>query len=287
MKTILVLTDFSENAKHAAKSAMCLSENLHADIFLYNSFVMAPAAPYYAGGPIVTEGIMWYSDESKDLLKKLAEDLETNCDHCSDGQFKPKITCANGEGNLGKDVVDIIKHKDIELVVMGARSGGTIEHILIGSDTNSVINHTTRPVLVIPPQSDFKGIKKIVFATDFNDVDIKALNYLKGLQKIFHCEMEVVHVSLNNEDDKKNFGQEVVFASMVNSLNDADLSYKTIRGKDVVNRLNRLCHETKADVLALVHYKDSFLSRILEPSKTKDALSHQKVPLLIIPSKMV
>jgi nucleotide-binding universal stress UspA family protein len=230
---------------------------------------------------------MWYSDESKDLLKKLAEDLETNCDHCSDGQFKPKITCANGEGNLGKDVVDIIKHKDIELVVMGARSGGTIEHILIGSDTNSVINHTTRPVLVIPPQSDFKGIKKIVFATDFNDVDIKALNYLKGLQKIFHCEMEVVHVSLNNEDDKKNFGQEVVFASMVNSLNDADLSYKTIRGKDVVNRLNRLCHETKADVLALVHYKDSFLSRILEPSKTKDALSHQKVPLLIIPSKMV
>lgn len=286
MKKILVLTDFSENAKHAAKSAMALSENLRADIFLYNSFVMAPATPYYAGGPILTEGLMWYNDESRDQLKKLAEYLEATCDHCSDGQFKPKITYENGEGNLGKDLAEIIKHKDIELVVMGARSGGAMEHILIGSDTNAVINHATRPVLVVPPQSDFKGIKKLVFATDFNDADIKALDYLEELQQVFHFEIEVVHVSLNNEDDLKDFGQEVIFASMVNNLNDADIKYKTVRGKDVVNRLNRLCHETKADVLALVHYKDSFLSRILEASKAKDALSHQKVPLLILPSKM-
>ena len=286
MKTILVLTDFSENAKHAAKSAMALSENLHADILLYNSFVMAPATPYYVGGPLVTEGIMWFSDESKDQLQKLAEYLETCCDQLAEGQFNPKINCANGEGNLGKDVADIVKHKDIELVVMGSRSGGTMEHILMGSDTNSVINHTTRPVLVVPPKSDFKGIRKVVFATDFDDADIKALNYLEELKNALHFDIEVVHVSLNNEDDKKDFGQEVIFALMINSLRDANITYKTISGKDVINRLNRLCHETKADVLALVHYKNSFLSRIIQASKTKEALSHQKIPLLIIPSKM-
>ncbi|MEO8886726.1 MAG: universal stress protein [Mucilaginibacter sp.] len=287
MKTILVLTDFSENAKHAAKSAMALSENLHADILLYNTFVMTPTTPYYAAGPVVTESIMSYTDEIEDRLNKLSESLEIGCDQLAEGQFKPKITYAKGDGNLGNDVADILKHKDVELVVMGSKSGSVIEHILIGSNTNSVIRHSTRPVLIVPQQSDIKNIKKVVFATDFDDEDIKALMYLQQLQKVFHFEIQVVHVTLNHEDDKKIFEEEMIFVSMVNSLKNANITYKTIKGKDVVNRLNSFCHETEADVLALVHYKNSFLSQFLQESTTKDALSNQKIPLLVIPSKMV
>ncbi|MES2374928.1 MAG: universal stress protein [Bacteroidota bacterium] len=286
MKTLLILTDLSENAEHAAKSAMVLSQNLHANILLYNSCLMVPVAPYYAQGVLVAENDMWWQSVSKQRLEELAELLEPEYSHAA-GQFSPTIDIQCGEGNLGENITRIIKNQDIELIVMGAKTGGTFDHILYGSDTNSVIKHTMRPVLVIPQSSDLKSIKKVTFATDFSDGDVTAIHYLVKLGKVLHFSLEIVHVSVFGENDSRNDDSGKAFVAQVVKLKYPDIIYKDVRGKDVINRLNHHCAESCSDVLAMVHHQGSFFSGLLHQSTTKEALSCQKIPLLIIPSKML
>lgn len=63
MKTILMLTDFSENANHAAKTAAKLTKSLRSDILLYNTYYDHPILPTYAGGPWVVEEFVFRKEE--------------------------------------------------------------------------------------------------------------------------------------------------------------------------------------------------------------------------------
>lgn len=76
MKTLLVLTDFSESATRAAETAMMLAEPMNAEIILMNSYATIPVTTFYAGGAWVGEGESWWRDESITELKKLAAHLE-------------------------------------------------------------------------------------------------------------------------------------------------------------------------------------------------------------------
>jgi nucleotide-binding universal stress UspA family protein len=55
MKTILALTDFSDNSSNAANSAVLLAGKLHANVLLYHNYETIPVASTFSGGPYVEE----------------------------------------------------------------------------------------------------------------------------------------------------------------------------------------------------------------------------------------
>ena len=285
MKTILVLTDFSENAAHAAKSSVMLGEKLHADILLVNNIAGIPVTPYYIGGGFVAEEASWMIDECNKNLKKLTEVLEPIIARIDPQNHRPTVHKQIAEGNIGENIVNAIHHMDIELIVMGAKTGSTMDHILSGSETNSVINHATSPILVIPAGVDFKKLKKVVFATDFKKADFDAVDYLVKLGEVFNFQLQIVHVSLIGKSETDREEQQRDFMAKITGLNYPKITYMDVRGKDVIERLNRLCDETEADMLTLVHYPHSFFTLILKDSYTQKALRDQNIPLLIFPAK--
>ncbi|HZX58391.1 MAG TPA: universal stress protein [Mucilaginibacter sp.] len=285
MKTILVLTDFTENASHAAKSAVMLGSKLNADLLLFNSYMMAPVIPHYAGGPWVVDEIIERENLSENKLRFLQSKLKTVVERLEADSSAPQIYTQSGEGSVGANVEDIIREKDVELVAMGARSGSTMEHILNGSETNDIINRSIRPVLIIPQDARLQKIKKVVFATDFNDEDFKALHYLSQLGKKLNFQLEVVHVSSIENKDTVNFEKKIFFNKLL-KFDFPNMTYKEVRGKEVINRLNNLCNEEGADLLAMMHHQHSIFIRLFEHSITKEALESQRIPLLVIPSKL-
>jgi len=289
MKNILVLTDFTENAAHAAKSAVLFAGALNTNLLLHNTLTALPVSSYYsdyAGGPWIADDFTERQDENQEKLSNLAESLEQAIAKLPPELHKPVVRCESREGNLGESVAAIIEEKNVELIVMGASSEGTFEHVVNGSDTRSIIKHATRPVLVIPQNSVMKKLRKVIFATDFDEADMIGLRYLVKLAKLFTFEIEVVHVSIIGKTDFSALEREVSFLKQVNKLKFRDIIFKETRGKDVVGRLSDICNEDKADILALVHYQHSLLGRILISSTTKKALSKQQIPLLIFPSSM-
>jgi nucleotide-binding universal stress UspA family protein len=286
MKQILIPTDFSDNAVHAAKAAVMLSAKLNANILLFNNYVDIPVIPHYAGGPWVADDLIQLKNESNAELQNLAQELDPLIAQSDHEQRKLSIHTQCGEGNLGDNIAAIIHEQDIELVVIGARSDSTIDHFLYGSETSLIIDKSTRPVFIIPPKAGFQKLQKVLFATNFDEADIKAIDYLAKLSKLFDFQLEIVHVNLMGKAENSKNEQKLDFIKQLLNLKYQNTTYKEILGKDVINRLNSHCDETEVDVLAMMHHHYTPFMRMLKQSTSKKALSQQKIPLLIFSSKM-
>ena len=284
MKTILMLTDFSENANHAAKTAAKVAPQLNADILLYNTYYDHPILPTYAGGPWVVEEFVFQKDESTAKLSQLAIQLRHIMAPVSQSGFKPKTDYQCGEGSLGKNTALIVSENKVGLVVIGSRRDSAMDHLIFGSDTMDVIDHSPCPVLIIPPKAQMNALKKVTLAIAFELTDINAISYLISLGKQLNFQLEIVHVSLLNKIDDP--VKENAITEHIHAVKQENISYLEIRGKDVVKRLNRLCKDNSSDLLALVHYKGGILSGLFDRSTTAAALDNQHIPIMVIPSGM-
>ncbi|MBD1386595.1 universal stress protein [Mucilaginibacter rigui] len=282
MKQILVLTDFSDNAEHAAKNAVQLSKKLHTGLLLYHAYEMMAIDPYYASLPYSPP---LYASEGEEQLKLLTETLKKN-DAEPEADSPVNIQCMIGEGDLGKNVKEIINEKNIAFVVMGSSSGSAFDHLLEGQETLKVINKSSLPVLIIPSHTDLKEVKKVVFATNYEKNDINALTCLADLARTIGFTIDIIHIDVYKSKEP-DLLSEIVFKRYVNGLNFNGISYHDIKGKDVVTRLNSFCKTSGADILAMVHYHQDFFSQLFGASNAKKELAHQQKALFIFPPNFI
>lgn len=283
MKTILVLTDFSKNAAHAAGSAVLLAEKLHAGLCLWNCTPKLPLLPGYLGGTLLAKSLAGPA-EGRDQLEELALEL-TDLMTAAGGDYKPQLHTRYREGELGEQLRQELGAVQVEMIVMGAAAGCAAEHLFTGSDTYRVIQAADYPVLIVPPGAALDQLDKVAFATNFEPADLEAVGYLAGLSRVLDFRIEIVHVTLNGDKDREMIEKENSFTARVAALNSPAFSYKEIRGKEVVNRLNRLAKQTGADVLAMTHHQYTFFKSLFNDHTAKKELAHQKVPLLVFPLK--
>ena len=284
MKNILVLTDFSKNSKNAAAVGVFLSSKLNTNLLLFNSYVTNSVAPVVSE-PWMLNEVIWGDDDNKDSLNKQATQLRDAIDQLGATDAKPVVYCEIGEGKLGNMVHEIIRKEKIELVIMGARAEKPDDDVF-GSDINSVIQKSRRPVLIVPPGTDAAGLNKVVFATEMSGKDMEAIKYLAKLAGQLNFKLEVVHVSdldaLKSPAEKRESGRDV-FITYLNHLN---INYTEINGNNVVELLTKNCMEKGAGLLAVMHHQRPVLSRIFHKSTTKSMLNKQMIPLMVFPSKM-
>nr|WP_294948121.1 universal stress protein [uncultured Mucilaginibacter sp.] len=284
MKKILVLTDFSDNATRSAEAAVLIGARLHANIILCNSFISQPVLSEYGGMPWPVEQLLW-EDDGKEKLAYLREGLQKFVKQLPANSHYPSIDTRQVIGSLGYEVKDIVENDKVEMIVMGSQSGKALDHILVGSDTAAVINHTNRPVLVVPACHPLTKIKNVTLATIFDEGGLKAVHYLTRLGRVFNFSINIVHIALWGDkampDAIKN-----TFMKQVAKFNYPHITYHNISGKELANRLNDFCGENCSDVLALVHDQHSFLSRLFKQSHSQALLKNQALPVMIIPAQI-
>lgn len=280
MKKLLVLTDFTANAAHATRAAVQLSSKLHADILLYHSVQSLPVIPDYSGGAFVTEAADILFNDCKEQLNKEAESLRSVT--IKTGGYHPKISCINDDGTLGDNIKKLSGQQDIQMVIMGGRSGGALDHLLTGSETAKVIRGSQKPVLVIPAKANLDILEKIVFASDFSAADISAVKYLLEMAHLLGVRLEIVHVVPVGEV-VTNIQPEIAFREYLNQLDNNRVSYQQLHGDHISQLLQEHCRVASADVLAMTHGHHDFISRVFGHSETKEAIAQDNLAVLIFP----
>lgn len=285
MKTILCLTDFTQGAENAAKTAAYFASKLKTNLFVFNSCFTAPVVTAYGGGSWVIDEILERQEQGNHKLKTLKNRLADTMAHRHHDVYHPTIQVECGEGRLGVNVDEIISERKVELVVIGAKHGKQIHNFFSGSETAEVINHAKRPILIVPENIELKDIQNVIFATDFNEEDHKALSYLSeiGLKLGFH--IELVHIKLLNKKTIIPFERKL-FLDKVFGAHYSNVSFKEFTGKELSKRLTALCEGSNIEILAMMHHQHSFFIRLFQHSVTSEILTHQTVPLLVIPSGM-
>ena len=144
-KTILVATDGSEPAQHAVEYAATSAEKWDANLLVLT--VVPPPSTIYAGmggytndfSVMQEKAIMSYHlgvlDEAKKSLKEKHPKLNVST------QVK--------KGYVPTRILEASEEEEVDLIVIGSRGLGGLTGWFLGSVTNHVVNHCTKPILVV------------------------------------------------------------------------------------------------------------------------------------------
>jgi len=271
MKTILVPTDFSKNSDNAIHFALELNSKLKSKVMLFHSYVL----PVFASDiPVV----MPSDDELEKVAGKGITSLRERFEKEYPGMM---IETKLSPGYAEDEIVQISAADHVDLVVMGTQGASGLREVLIGSITAAVMEEVECPVLAIPENAVFKGLNKIVFATDYAYNDFENVERVVDMARKFNAEVILLHIS-NGEIDKayefdaiESFKERMVADSKYDKV-----TFKLLEYRDVIDGLNMYLDEIKADMLAMSMHHRTFFQKIFNRSKTKRMAFHTHIPLL-------
>ena len=272
MKTILVPIDFSKNAETALFYAITLANKTQAKIILLHSFHINYTSGYVPENRI-EEDIKESATRWNAALKKLFNKIS----HHS----KIHVECISTQNMAVDTILSTAKEKSVDLIIMGTRGiNGKLSRQLFGTNSSKVIEQATCPVMAVPEERIHNEIKKIVYATEFLESDIRCLQNVTEIAKAFDAEIEIIHISLHEKESVEEKEQMENFKRRILENNSyPKFSFKRIEGHAVEEKLE--AYEEDADILVMSAHHRNIKDRLFGRSISKAMSFYTKIPLLV------
>jgi len=158
LKNILFTTDFSPAAEAAAPFAIQIASNYGAKVYGVH---VNPFDNYTAAAPEAWAAMAEAADkETKEHAQRLNDQLK-GIEH----------EVMIGEGNIWEVISNLIKEKEIDLIVLGTRGRTGLGKALLGSVAEEILRQAPCPVLTVGPHVTVQPEKatemsEILYATD-------------------------------------------------------------------------------------------------------------------------
>lgn len=267
MKTILVPTDFSAPAENAARYALQLARYLEAEISLCHALFVPSVTPMAAQ-------VAWPLYDYSALKQETDKELEL---------LVKKLRVKKGTSAIGQ-LTTVVSERVVQekavMVVMGMSGAGALSKFFLGSNSQKMIDAANFPVLLVPSEFAFSGIKKIAFATDLSSGDIKVIHSIAGFARRFNADLLVTHITDNAENRKKSDS----FLNEIScKINYDKIYYRQVKNADIDEGLAWLSDHGFIDMLVMVHLHRNFLDRLFMGSHTQRQIRHIHIPLFVFP----
>ena len=273
MKRIVVPTDFSASATSAMNYAIEMAKDIGAAVHLYHVYQVPVAVSDVPVVIVSVEELKKNAEEQLEFLKKGLEHITSD---------KPvTVTTEATMGNTVDELEELCKRMHPFMVVMGSRGSTGMERILFGSTTLTAIKHLTCPVIVVPPGSNYKGIKKVGFACDFRKViETTPTHYIEELVKLFGASLHVFNVDYDNKHFKPETPEDSLYLHTL--LKDLDPQYHFIQEKDIEDGINKFAEENNLDLVITIPKKHKLLDGLFRKSSTRQLVFESHIPVLCI-----
>ena len=273
MKRIVVPTDFSASATSAMNYAVEMAKDIGAAIHLYHVYQVPVAVSDVPVVIVSVEELKKNAEEQLEYLKKGLAHITSD---------KPvTVTTEATMGNTVDELEELCKRLHPFMVVMGSRGSTGMERILFGSTTLTAIKHLTCPVIVVPPGSNYKGIKKVGFACDFRKViETTPTHYIEELVRLFGASLHVLNVDYENKHFKPETPEESLYLHTL--LKDLNPQYHFIEEKDIEDGINKFAEENNLDLVITIPKKHKLLDGLFRKSSTRQLVFESHIPVLCI-----
>lgn len=271
MKTIVVPTDFSDNAENALTYACEFNRKLNAKIHLLHSYHLPLPA---SDGPVVPISPKEMENIAINGLNRTKNKFELIFPGT---QFETEATL----GMASDEIESYAKKLNSDLIIMGTHGASGLKEFLIGTNAAAVMERASCPVLTVPEKAIFGGIKTMVFAADYGKHNYSHVIKLVEIAKIFDAEIILLHISSGEMEDTMEDLEIGQFKERVTrDSNYSKISYRLIEDKDVFHGMNTYIEQNKPDLLAISMRHRSFIEKIFSRSLTKRMAYHSDVPVL-------
>ena len=280
MKTILVPTDFSDNAVNAMKYAIRLAAKLNSKLIFFHS-THVPLRVELFGIPVSEmkklekQDVVNKTAILQNMLSKLYREMHVTLDAA-----RVKLVVKN-EILIVEDIIVVAQRSKAGLIVMGTHGASGINK-LFGSNTSLLISKCETPVLAIPPKYQFREIRNMLYFSDLRNPAAE-LSMLVPMAKSFGAIIDIFNLSYNPEVDEEKLFKKLNGAAKGVKLELIQL--KRNPGETVLQQLREFLDYRKPDWAVMFPQKKRFLEYIFEGSKTERLSYNLKVPLLSIKKK--
>lgn len=270
MKTIIAATDFSKASLNAINYAVEMALLLNARLILFNAYQMPVTVSEM---PVVydTEALI---DDINKQLNAIKEKIQQQ------KGSRLLLQTEVSEGSLIGCLKDICEDMEPYVVVMGSQGTTAAERFFFGSNTVYALKHLHWPIIAVPDEFSFSGIKKIAFASDLDTGSAKtALALLKDWVTDFNADLHIVHAG-----EQEQFYENSIFASgaLQRELKALNPQFHFITGKNIEDPVACFVTENKVDLLVVLHKSYGFFEGLFHKSRAKQFALHSAVPLLVL-----
>jgi len=275
MKTInriLLLTDFSDVADHATAYTKLIAGQVHADVDIMH-IINTPVD--WSKLPLEKEKL--YPEVKAEIGKSRARLSEMVMDFSkNDIEAVESLVFNLGVENIPKHI-DSDKY---DLIIMGSHGSKGIKPFSIGSNAQSVIRKAELPVLVVKAAPAIKTIKRVVFATTFEE-DQRSfyknmLNYVSDLKS--DIDLLYINTPYHFQETKEIEKMHTLFCEAYpeNRCNKHHVdAYNEERG------IKYFMENTDADIFAIAKTDRTKLSGLFSPSLSEAVVNHLDMAVLV------
>lgn len=271
MKTIVVATDYSATANNALQFGASLARVFNAELVLLNVF---HPSVHVSNSLVTPDAIDHIIKNNEDRLRELA--LVTSYEN------QINVSSVSKTANTIEALEEYVAAHPVDLVVMGMDSS-LLEYKLFGNTTTAAIRSLRFPLLVVPNDIPFKGIKRIVYACEYSYLsEDNHLDLLKEITRKFDAKLQILHVETKTEPALTSVGDQIL--AIDTRMEDVDHTYSVIENPSVGNGIVQGLKAWNADLLVMVPHKAGFWESFLKGSATREMALRTRVPLLVLPN---
>lgn len=274
MKTILVPTDFSENAKVAAAYALGFAKHNEYNIHFLHAYL-----PFKSGfqSPSANESHEREArQECEERMRKFQAQLEIK-----EGE---SISFSIKKGHLVNVINTFMETNPVAVVVMGTHGESGTRKDIIGSNTYDVAKSIAVPLLVVPENNQGFQLDRVVFFTDFQKGDIKSLQALKSITPQEEPACTLVHINPKAADSDQASAQKLDEwkASLQTQCRYENMESELVSEREDIDTVHSIITRIDADlaVLTLVEGRN-FFEKLMKKSLARAIVLNPTTPVLL------
>lgn len=275
MKKILIPTDFSEYSKKAAATAAEIAANSNAEILLLHC--VATNLDWAQMPPEKREGFPETLTTTKAAETKLNRQIKSKVFE------KIKVHSKITHGVPSEQIVSVAAKQKVDLIVMGSHGVNEPNEYFIGSNIQKTLRKALCPVLMVKKNHKSKKMKKMVFASNFEENIKKEFRQILTQSKLLGASIHLLFV--NTPGNFKSTGEAHKLMNEFSShFKNVKMSCSVYGHKQIYRGIIDFCQEIKADLIALVANDRSRTPHYLI-GNTETLVYHSDIPVLSVSQK--
>ena len=272
---ILVTTDFSPNSRAGVRFAIQLASQSKQSLVFYHCM------PYLRPTRWTDAQYETYSKKEREKAAKTLQRFILDVYKSAD-ITRPKFEFYVDEGpDVSRAIIAYATAIGAQAICIGTRGAGRLKK-LIGTHAAAMIKGAPLPVYVVPKNYRRSPLKRILYATDLNDIGTE-LQQVKGLANGLKAQVSVYHYDyLADVDETRRQLEAIGKKYKARGVNFHFRKYNV--DKSLAYHLIKDIRTSKTSLAVLfTNQKRGWFDRIFLSSKSVDVVYDSSIPLLIIP----
>jgi nucleotide-binding universal stress UspA family protein len=272
IKNILVPTDFSATAHNAFEYAKMLGEIFDAQITVVH------VQPYLL--PASEIAIPIYGGDMETRVKEtMSEFIADKSD--SDVMVQTRLTTKILKGETLSHLVQLSRSKKYDLIVMGMTGLQDFVDKIIGTTSLDVSNQSACPVLLVPRDTKWQRVDRLLFAADRSTATAKTVRSCLDWAESLTAKLFFVHV---DEDPKGDYKLSETIWEELFHRSDPSVAFemKTINSSDTVGELTKYADKKAIDWFIFVSKHRNFWQNIIHRSISQNVAMTTTKPVLVM-----